>query len=223
MKKIIFILITTFFMVGCRSYNAFDHLPNANLQKKLPTIDIEFDSESFATLTGFSTNTISGTTYSLSGISTLGVFAGQSKSYTSKSLNDIKSIYNQNMYKNIVSKYGTKKGKVVCRLVTGNEKLSDWGMTVLSGVTLFIPNLLGLPIASCTTEMVVELNFYNLKNELIASYQSDNYRVKKWYALYWGHSDPSGISKTEAFKLCIADLNKQIENHYYILNELLDE
>jgi hypothetical protein len=117
------------------------------------------------------------------------------------------------MYDNIISKVGEKKGKVVCRLVTGDSD-KNIGFTVLSACTLFIPNLFGMPFISSTTNMMVEMDFMDMNNNVVASYKSKSHKVKKYCALYWGYDDAEAVSIAETFKQCLDDVNKQIKGDY---------
>jgi hypothetical protein len=117
------------------------------------------------------------------------------------------------MFDNIISKVGEKKGKVVCRLVTGDSD-KNIGFTILSACTLCIPNLFGMPFISATTNMMVEMDFMDMNNNVVATYKSKSHKVKKYAALYWGYDDCEGVSIAETFKQCLDDINKQIKGDY---------
>ena len=185
-KNLLFLVIAAVGMVGCRSYSFMETTPSVDLAKKLPAMELSLDEPSFATVTGYETTTSTSNTYvdylPLTG-STYGRTKTSSVSYESTDLHNVKSLFYTNMYDNILSKIGEKKGKVVCRLVTGDSR-DNFGFTILSAFTLCIPNLFGMPFASNTSDMLVEMDFMDMNNNVVATYKSKAHKVKKYYALY---------------------------------------
>lgn len=226
MKKNFFaLLLVAVSLVGCRSYSALESTPVAQLPGKLPAMELLLDEQSFATVAGYGDHETTGATLMpvLGGgyYAALGVALTESstRSYASADLNNIKSLYLNNMYNNIITKIGEKKGAVVCRLVAGKDK-PNYGFTVLSGFTLCVPNLFGMPFASNSTTMMVEMDFLDANNNVVATYQSKEHKVKKYAAMYWGYDDPSEVTIAETFKLCLEDINAQIKSDYAQLNAL---
>lgn len=221
-KKFLFLVVTAVAMVGCKSYSFMESTPSVDLAKKLPAMELNLDEPSFATVTGYETTKSTSNTY-VDYSSTLNFGYGSTKtssvSYESTDLNNVKSLFYTNMFDNILSKVGEKKGRVVCRLVTGDSR-GNYGFTVLSAVTLCIPNLFGMPFASNTTDMMIEMDFMDMNNNIVASYKSKAHKLKKYAALYWGYDDPSQVAIAETFKLCLDDINKQIKGDYDNLNAI---
>ena len=215
-KKFLFLVVTAVAMVGCKSYSLMESTPSVDLAKKLPALEVGIDEGSFATITGYESTVTNGSSYVDYSTSTnwaYGSTSSKSVSYASTDLNNLKSLYFANMYDNIISKVGEKKGKVVCRLVTGDSD-KNIGFTILSACTLCIPNLFGMPFISATTNMMVEMDFMDMNNNVVASYKSKPHKVKKYAALYWGYDDCEGVSIAETFKQCLDDVNKQIKGDY---------
>ena len=215
-KKLLFFAVAALAMVGCKSYSFMESTPSVDLAKKLPAMEVGLDEGSFATITGYETTESKGSTfvdYSTSTNWAYGSTSGKSVSYASTDLNNLKSLYYTNMYDNIISKVGEKKGKVVCRLVTGDSD-KNIGFTILSACTLCIPNLFGMPFISATTNMMVEMDFMDMNNNVVASYKSKPHKVKEYCALYWGYEDAEAVSIAETFKQCLDDINKQIKGDY---------
>ena len=222
MKKNFFaFLLVAVSLVGCRSYSALETTPTAQLPGKLPAMEVVLDEQSFATVAGYETHESTGVaiTPGWGYYSTIALTESSTRSYASADLNNIKSLYLANMYNNLITKIGEKRGTVVCRLVSGKDK-PNYGFTVLSGFTLCIPNLFGMPFASTTTNMVVEMDFIDANNNIVATYQSKEHKVKKYAAMYWGYDDPSEVTIAETFKLCLEDINTQIKSDYAQLNAL---
>ena len=221
-KNLVLLLIAAVGMVGCKSYSFMEQTPSIDLAKKLPAMELNLDEPSFATVTGYETTTSTSNTYvdysTLTG-STYGRTKTSSVSYESTDLHNVKSLFYTNMHDNILSKIGEKKGRVVCRLVTGDSR-GNYGFTILSACTLCIPNLFGMPFASNTTDMMVEMDFMDMNNNVVASYKSKSHKLKKYAALYWGYDDPSEVTIAETFKLCLDDINKQIKGDYENLNAI---
>ena len=219
-KNLVFLFAAAVAMVGCRSYSFMETTPSVDLAKKLPAMELNLDEQSFATVTGYETTTSTSNTYvddsTLTG-SAYGRTKTSSVSYESTDLHNVKSLFYTNMYDNILSKIGQKKGKVVCRLITGDSR-DNFGFTILSACTLCIPNLFGMPFASNTTDMMVEMDFMDMDNNVVATYKSKAHKLKKYYAFYWGYKDAEGVAIAETFKQCLDDINKQIKGDYENLN-----
>lgn len=216
MKKVVLAFMAALLLVGCKSYSFMEQTPRIDLVKKLPPMELQIDEPSFATVTGYTRTQSIGTSvvdYSYPLGLGVGVTESSSVSYASSDLNNIKSLYYANMYDNIISKVGEKKGKVVCRLVTGKSD-DNYGFTVLSACLLCIPNLFGMPIGSTTTDMMVEMDFMDSNNNVVATYKSRHHKLKKYAALYWGYGDTSEVTIAETFKQCLDDINKQIKGDY---------
>ena len=221
-KNFLILVVAAVAMVGCRSYSFMETTPSVDLVKKLPAMELNLDEQSFATVTGYATTESTSSTlvdYSRPLGIGYGVSENTSVSYASTDLNNVKSLYYTNMYDNILSKVGEKKGKVVCRLITGDSR-DNFGFTVLSAVTLCVPNLFGMPFASNNTDMMVEMDFMDMNNNVVATYKSKAHKVKKYYAMYWGYKDAEGVAIAETFKQCLDDINKQIKGDYENLNAI---
>lgn len=220
-KNLLAILLIGISLVGCKSYSALEKTPTAQLPAKLPAMELILDEQSFATVTGYENHESTGVAVA-SGwgarYSTVAYTGSSTKSYASSDLNNIKSLFLTNMYNNIVTKIGEKRGKVVCRLVAGKDK-PNYGFTVLSSCLLFVPNLFGMPFGSNSTTMLVEMDFLDAHGNVVATYQSKQHQVKKYLAMYWGYEDPSEVTIAETFKLCLEDLNIQIKGDYAQLSQ----
>lgn len=220
-KNLLAFMLVAVSLVGCRSYSALEKTPTAQLPAKLPAMELILDEQSFATVAGYENHESTGVaiTPGWGYYSTVALTESSTRSYASADLNNIKSLYLTNMYNNIVTKIGEKKGAVVCRLVSGKDK-PNYGFTILSGCLLCVPNLFGMPFASNSTTMLVELDFLDANNNVVATYQSKEHKVKKFAAMYWGYDDPSEVTIAETFKLCLEDLNTQIKSDYAQLSRL---
>lgn len=217
MKKLLFIIAVC--LAGCRSYHALENTPKIYLNDKLPPLEFVLDEQSFATVTGFAKSSGT-TTYTTSNNMIVGVGVGfnNSTQYSSAELNNIKSIYLQNMSQ-ICNTIGEKKGRVVCRLFYGKQK-DNYGMCFVSALTLCTINLLGVPFASNKAVMSVELQFLDINNNVLAVYHSNEFKSKKYAAMYWGYAEPKEVTVPEAFKACLHDINQKIYNDINKLKDL---
>lgn len=211
MKKLYFTFLCAILLMGCKSYSALEHMPYARIPSRLPSLEIEVDQQSFATVTGYSQSVGVGFGTSVFG-GTSAVYSGTSVNYASKALLDISTVFKKDMYE-FVDKIGEKKGKIVCRMVDGSMK-PNYGMAILSGATLCVFNLFGMPFASAKGTMMIEVDFLDKDNNIVASYQSQSHKKKSYYALYYGYSDAENVALLEAFKMCLEDINQQIRYDY---------
>ena len=96
--------------------------------------------------------------------------------------------FEHEVYNNITDTTTQKKGYIVCRITNGFVDPGNYALAVISGLTLFIPNLLGMPISKVDTFLELEVNIYNLNEERVASYVAEG-KGRAWVALYYGYSD----------------------------------
>lgn len=202
-SKLNLILIASLFMLGCRSYSVMENLPYITESTKLPAMDVVLDEQSFATVTGYATSSYGKTS---------------SISYTSQALHNASLMYETNMY-GIINKIGERKGKVVCRLLMADQNLG-LGWTVLSGITCCALNLFGMPLGTATVSIIVEIDFLDNYDNIVATYRSKEHKEKKYYAMYWGYMNAGDAAFYECFKQCLGDINAEIKSDYNNLKSI---
>lgn len=114
-----------------------------------------------------------------------------SASYRDKRVNDIINYFDTEVKENITDPYETPKGKIVLKISNGASDISYLGWLYLSGLTLMVPNLFGMPFASCETHLEILVEIYSNSNMLIGRYKAYGSH-KGWSAAYYGYSLANG-------------------------------
>lgn len=97
-------------------------------------------------------------------------------------------IFEHEVYNNITDTTSQEKGYIVCRIKNGSVNPGNYTLAVISGLTLFITNLLGMPISKVDTSLELEVIIYNNSKEKVASYNAQG-EGRAWLAMYYGYSD----------------------------------
>jgi hypothetical protein len=177
-------------------------------------METEIDIMSFESAFGATVTT--GGVYSIGSYS--GIYSGVT--YANPVIQNIITLYERDM-RNVFEEYGKKQGRIICRLTAGEGGAGGYGWLFLSGLTLFVPNLLGMPLYNGEASMEVELSIFDNNDTLIGRYTSDYHKSKVPAALYHGYSNPLSKAAIDTFKDCITDIKQQIECDYDRLNNHL--
>jgi hypothetical protein len=131
----------------------------------------------------------------------------------------VKNIARNEINKNIIAASGVKQGsiEVYCEKLHLRENL---GFAVLSGITLFTANILGMPITIANIDMTLSFNILDKTGNII---DSRKYSVHKKNAVGLYYGKPSGECLVEATKDIMQryrdDLNSNSSNIIAKLNE----
>ena len=224
MKKLVlvpFILISLF--TSCKSIYLSELKPSPKNTKLLPALEPQVDIMSLET--AYSTGIVEVLAYDsrLSNTYFLGIGNSTSTIYKDKRVQDAITIFKRDVTDNITTPFGEKKGSITCRVVAGEESMKDpwmWG----TAFSLFTLNLLGIPLYSSVTNLDVEVEIYNNKNNLIGKYSATGYS-KIWVALYWGYDSFSASRKSAytAFKMALNDIKLKIQDDNDRLRQELND
>ncbi len=242
MRKFLPLFGLLLLLSSCATLTMADLKPYNKNRELLPALEPRVDINSFetayslgyskSTTTGYATttetvNTSKNTTYKIGEV----IGSAETDNIANKDprVQDAITLFDREVKNNICNPYGDVSGYIVCKIAASKVRRSGYGWTALSVVTLFAPNLLGMPYGTYKTAFDVEVEIYGLKNNLIGRYNAQAYD-KTWIALYYGYSTmgPSEvatpaarISGINAFKEAMNDIKGQIENDYNRLNREL--
>jgi hypothetical protein len=211
--------------IGCKSIKVTDlkvKEPNALL---LPALEPQINLTSFETAYSLGTTKSSGTSagigQGLGGgtIVGVGVSSSVSTAVKDKRVQDALIIYEREIRENITNGNEKPKGYSICKITTGQTKLGSAGWIILSGVTLGVPNILGMPYGSYKTELEVEIEIQDSCKNTIGRYTGYGYN-KTLLAAYWGYGggsahitgNESGARKSNilAFKMAMQEVKNKI-------------
>jgi hypothetical protein len=227
MKYFIYITISTFLFFSCRSIKEIDFKGGEPMPSLLPAIELRVDLNSFSKINAMYIERMPETpfeyTYSVDSsiyFSTL--------SYSLTSADKIKIFEHEMLYNITEQGQSQTQGYAVFRISKGNYN-QKFAWAIISGLTLMIPNLVGMPVGSVVTDLEVQIDFYDTKQKLIKKYTASG-RGKAWIALYYGYSEMGPlvtqsnvfrIAYIKAVKSAMQNIKLQIEEDYYFLSTQL--
>lgn len=188
-------------LAGCRTVGLAEMSPTGRLPQLLPHLEARIDVPSLEGL--FGGMIIKGS------VSDFGYYEGVL--YANPFVQDLITLYDRDM-RNITEEYGPLRGSAVCRVVDGDVSGGGFVLACLSGITMFIPNLLGLPFAYSKASIQLEMSIFTTQGTLAGRYTSKYNRKRVPVALYYGYGSDSGQKVTiDAFKACMTDIKIQVE------------
>lgn len=143
--------------------------------------------------------------------------------YTSSTIQNLSSLFEQIVTRNISELKGEKRGYITCRATQSIRRTELKALSILSSMTLGTLNLLGLPVAKKVMEIQLEVDIYNLNNELVQRYTGTS-RAQAFIALYYGYDSKDAKEKviTDSTLKALEDIRSQIQNDAQELVNLLD-
>ncbi len=200
-----------FGFTGCRTVTYSELSPTGSIPNLLPPLEAEVDMWSFESAFG--------ATITSGSVSDSGYWEGVT--YANPMLRDIITVYQRDM-RNITQEYGLTRGTAICELVSGRVGGGGFGWAFFSGLTLFIPNLLGMPFAYARADIQLEMSVLDARGVLVGRYTSDHHRRRVPVALYYGYGSDAALKvAVDTFKACMTDIKKQIELDFNRLNGAL--
>jgi hypothetical protein len=198
-------------MTGCRTVGYAEMSPTGRMTTLLPPVEAEIDTRSLEGV--FGVMVTSGY------MSDSGYY--EDVSYANPIVLDLITLYDRDI-RNIAEEYGPRRGSISCRVVDGEVGGGGFGFAFLSGLTLFVPNLLGLPLGYSKAVLQLEMSVLDGQGALIGRYTSQYNKERVPIALYYGYgSDAPQKVAIDAFKACMTDLKEQIELDFERLNSAL--
>jgi hypothetical protein len=144
--------------------------------------------------------------------------------YVNNIYQDADILYTRDIQDNITNSSEEKYGYAEFKTILGQHGYAGWGWAGLSGFTLCIPNLLGMPLGNAKTSLEIELNILNSEKKVIGRYVAEGY-AKVPIALYYGYSSVNAIrtANLKALKMALKNINMQVEKDADMLNNKLIE
>lgn len=232
LKILTLALLSSFLISSCKTLKMSDLKPEPKNSRLLPTLETRIDLSSFESAYSLgSTNSNSvgaangqirtsnnGNT-SLAGIGTSITNTTMSKDVR---IQDAITIFDRDVKDNITDPFGDSKGFILCKINASNKK-TKMGWAVLSGFTLLIPNIFGMPIGAYKITLDVDIEIYNKDQRLIGRYNA-NASNKKYMAAYWGYGkDVERVANIMAFRKVMNKIKIEIERDYDNLISKLDK
>lgn len=222
MKNLFGLILFALFFTSCASMKMEDLKPVPKNKTLLPTLTPRIDLSSFE-----SAYSLGNTDYSTSGAvvnqvsigdnanGTIGIGIGgyETSSTRTKDLRiqDAITIFDRDVKDNITDPYNDSKGVILCKINASNVK-TNYLWPLLSGFTLAIPNLFGMPFGAQKIILDVDVEIYDKSDKLIARYNSIG-EHKIYSAMYWGYGfDAPRVNNIKAFRNAMDKIKNKIED-----------
>ncbi len=218
-KNVILLFVSVLLMLSsCRSVRLVEVNPHDKISELLPALYVEADVYSFEEALY--------TTYDSPMLATPYEYDPYGIPYQpirAKNVQNLITVYEQDVMTNVINPYGEKKGIIDCRITQSNIRGVFNGFSALSMVTLGIPNLFGMPLSAGKAELEVEVSVYDLEDKLIGRYLARG-KGKEYVGLYFGYyPDDAKLEATnEAFIEAMHDIKSQISADADRLNKELN-
>ena len=124
---------------------------------------------------------------------------------------DKQDLFNAEVEQNLMIPYGEKYGYIILQTNTGDIKMGN-GFSVVSGLTLFIANLIGIPFSRTKIELEATVEILNSRKELIGKYRAIG-KGQGIAALYYGYAVKNTFRKAyaDALKNALSQIRPQIQ------------
>lgn len=213
-KYIFFVCV----IASCKTVSFNELRPDTPLKTKLPTLEARLDiyslENAYASVAYGITTTVSQRVLPISEVRPL--------SYRDAKIQDAIIIYDREVTDNIVDNTGEKKGYILFKILSGGPRRGGNLLGVVGIATLFIPNLLGVPIGNHKVAFEVELSVYDNKNNLVGKYIGGG-KHKTWIRI-GGYSakDAQRIANIRALKKAFVEIKKQMDDDFQKLQSALN-
>ena len=229
--SIITIVLSAMLLSSCKTLYISELTPVHDGSEQLrPALKPVFDRESLEYVYGVTSTTAN--TNSSSKISDFNgdkKMEGESSTTVTTSRNpkimQTKNYFIDDVNTNICERYGKKAGTIQCRIINGYSESSAY-VGMLGWLFIGAPFLVGLPACISESAMQIEVNIYDLEEELVASYRSKCYSDKDFVALYYGyrdHMDAENKTNITVFKKSMNDVKDQLKKDFQRVNQILRE
>ncbi len=232
MKKLTLLLSLALVLGSCASMKLSELRPSNRNEALLPTLEPIVDMytlESIYSMEYISDRSMTYTTdtYPVG----LGISFNNQVYSRDRRVQDILTLFDREVKDNITNPFGEKRGYIVCKIAGGYTGAGGIGWTILSGLTMFIPNIFGMPLENLQTMLDVEVEIYDLNDKLIGRYNGQGYS-KVWVAMFYGYStdifdeyqgSASRISNIRAFKQAMNVIKANIAKDHDVLSQKLNQ
>lgn len=223
--RLMLLLIIGLSICSCRTMNLaeltpsqqnIDLLPPLNAKMDLSLIE-NIDLASVISTTEFKTENESDASPSVIQTYTEPVFK-------SETTNDLKVLFDRDVKYNMTKIGGEKCGTIVCRVAAINTDDNSFALSFLSIGTFGLLNLVGFPFASIATSIDIDVELFDINNELVAAYHSIG-KSRVYSAMYYGFEVDSAVrlSKIRAFKKAMNKVKAQIDQDFNTINAALSD
>lgn len=219
--RLISFLAMSIFLFSCKAIKVSDLNAGPANQVLLPNLEpvIEY--------TSLETAYTSGSIHSASTNNSNQLNTSTSMLIADKRINDAKTIFQREIQGSISNIKGPKTGYAVCKIVESKTGFRGIGFWFLSIFTAGIPNLFGMPVNKFLTDIDVEVEIRNCKNEILGRYSGHGRKKTKvglggysgvFSIIVTGNEGAARKSNIDAIKIAMMEIKEKIKQDYKVLN-----
>lgn len=136
---------------------------------------------------------------------------------------DVVTLFEREVRDKITQSVGKRKGYINLK-IPAIVVAEDYGWGILSILTLGLPAFVGMPVNAVKTAMDIEVEIYDLEENMVARYNATCER-KSHVAFYHGYDKEGALRKSnlDAFKCAMNDIKNQIVFNTPIIMEKLEK
>ncbi len=235
MIKWMIVIAGSLLWFSCKTIRVSDLQPGAPLVKTLPYLEPEIDLNSFYMAYNFGSSLFMGPTGAWHGNPSyegwLGTMGGVVAAHDRR-IQDASVLFDREVRQNITDRGRDSKGFLVCKIPFGETRIGGWGWLALSSLTLTVPNWFGMPFSNYRTELQLEVEVRNCRDELIGVYSGyglGRTPVALWhgyaagdYTFVTGNEPAARKSNIDAFKMAMEEIKQKLQGDAIFLRGELE-
>ncbi len=209
-KHILLFLLLALSLGACRSLRVRDFHTNQNLPTRLPGLGLLVHERSF--LEAFDcaldreviiTNVVSGPYAPAPWVA---------YDVTDRALEDAFQVLGNELEDNLNQGTSSKFGHARFKLLSYKRRNSGWGWTVASVSTLFLPNLIGMPVRTQRAELELQMEILDAEGKMLVRYIAPG-SGKAPVAAYHGYDNSTATRKANLLALqnAMSKIKKKLE------------
>ncbi|MDF7815904.1 hypothetical protein [Hymenobacter sp. YC55] len=178
-----------FFCVSCKSFDPGLLNPTAvTLSPKLPALENHVRDE----------------------LDEVTVVIGPGGSVVATSSRDVATLFERETREALTAPYGDKKGFLELKVTPLTTRGSAWFL--VSGLTLFIPNAVGMPLAAWKTTVSTQLDVLDSQRRLVATYRAEG-EAKAVWGLFsaTNYAEPGRVVYLQAVRQCLEQIKTKMQ------------
>ena len=209
-KYTLLFLLVALCMGSCRSLRVRDFHTNQNLPARLPGLALLVHERSFleAFDEAFGREVIIANTVSGPYVPSPWV----AYAVTDQALKDVFQVLGNELEDNMNQSGSSHYGHARFKLLFYKRHNSGWGWTVASVSTLFVPNLLGMPVRTQRAELELQMEVMDANGKLLSRYTAPG-AGKAMVAAYHGYDSSTATRKANllALQSAMLSIKKKLE------------
>jgi hypothetical protein len=123
---------------------------------------------------------------------------------------DVATLFERETREAITAPYGDKKGFLELKVTPITTRGLGW--LLLSGVTLFLPNLVGMPLSAWRTTVSTQLDVLDSQRRLVATYRAEG-EAKAVWSLFsrTNYTEPGRVVYLQAVRQCLDQIKTTMQ------------